>query len=78
MVLSKGVRPLLIISQYGRSSSGYQTLGLFYYPYVATEYGTREYTCQSVKYRTAEAVECAGVTAIAVATSTAKAEAVYK
>lgn len=62
MVLSKGVRPLLIISQYGRSSSGYQTLGLFYYPYVATEYGTREYTCQSVKYRTADAVECAGVT----------------
>lgn len=28
---------------------------------MATEYGTREYTCQSVKYRTADAVECAGV-----------------
>lgn len=60
--IRRGVRTSLIISQYGRSSRGFQTRGLFYYPYVATEYGTREYTCQSVKYRTADAVECAGVT----------------
>ena len=76
--IKRGVQTLLIISQYGRGSSGYQTLGPFYYPYVATEYGTREYTCQSVKFRTAEAVECAGVTAKTAATSTAKADAVYK
>ena len=59
--IKRGVQTSLIISQYGRGSSGYQTLGLFYYPYVAIEYGTREYTCQSVKYRTADALECAGV-----------------
>lgn len=60
----RGVRILAFYSQYGEGSSGYQTLGLFYYPYVAIEYGTREYTCQSVKYRAADAVECAGVKSV--------------
>lgn len=76
--IKRGVRNLAFYKPVRQGSSGFQTLGLFYYPYVATEYGTREYTCQSVKYRPADAVEWAGIASYDAVTSTAKADAVYK
>ena len=52
---------MLIIASTAKLSWVSDTRAFFYNPYVATEYGTREYTCQSVKFRSADALEWAGV-----------------